>query len=74
MEGLPEKIATAFVEFVYGGLAQNPHRVGKSLRFELEGFHSARRGDYRVVYLIDDEQAIVTVVAVQHRGQVYRRR
>jgi len=71
---LPEKVARACVEFVYGGLAQNPQRVGKALRFEFEGLHGARRGDYRVVYLIDDQQASITVIAVQHRADAYRPR
>ena len=29
---LPEKVATAAVEFLYGSLAANPHRVGKPLK------------------------------------------
>lgn len=66
---LPEKVAAAVIEFVYGTLAQNPQRVGKPLRFELEGLHSARRGDYRILYRIDD---VVTVVAVEHRADAYR--
>ena len=66
---LPEKVATAAVEFIYGPLAGNPHRVGKALRFELEGLHSARRGDYRVIYRISD---VVTVTAIEHRADVYR--
>ena len=69
---LPEKIATACIEFVYGGLAENPHRVGHALRFDLEGKHSARRGDFRIVYEIDDERRVVTVVAIDHRSDVYR--
>ena len=48
---LPEKVATAVVEFLYGSLAASPHRVGKPLKLGLEGLHSARRGDYRVIYL-----------------------
>lgn len=40
---LPEKAATAAVEFIYGPLAANPGRVGRPLRFELEGLHSAHR-------------------------------
>ena len=71
---LPEKVARACVGFVYGGLAQNPQRVCKALRFELGDLHSARRGDYRVVYLIDHQQTIITVIAVQHRADVYRPR
>lgn len=33
-----------------------------------------RVGDYRVVYQLDDEQALVTVTVVLHRKDVYRRR
>ncbi|MCA0436626.1 MAG: type II toxin-antitoxin system RelE/ParE family toxin [Actinobacteria bacterium] len=69
---LPEKVATAAVEFIYDGLAGNPRRVGKPLRFDLEGLHSARRGDYRVVYRIDAAADQVTVVALEHRADVYR--
>lgn len=71
---LPEKIATACVEFVYGGLAQNPHRVGRALRFDLEGRHSARRGDFRVIYQTNDDRHVVTIVAIDHRSNIYRPR
>jgi mRNA interferase RelE/StbE len=70
----PEKAATAVVEFLYGSLADNPHRVGKALRLGLQGLHSARRGDYRVIYRIDDDDRQVTVVAIEHRSDVYRPR
>jgi mRNA interferase RelE/StbE len=71
---LPEKVATAVVEFLYGSLAASPHRVGKPLKLALEGLHSARRGDYRVIYRIDDEQRLVTVIAIEHRSDAYRPR
>ncbi len=71
---LPEKVATAVVEFLYGSLAASPYRVGKPLKLGLEGLHSARRGDYRVIYRIDDQQNQVTVVAIEHRSDVYRSR
>ena len=66
---LPEKVAAAVVEFVYGALAENPHRVGKPLRFELEGLHSARRGDFRIIYRIGEQ---VAIIAIEHRADVYR--
>lgn len=69
LQRLSEKVAAAAVEFIYGPLARNPHRVGKALRFELEGLHSARRGDYRIIYRIDET---VTVVAIDHRADAYR--
>lgn len=68
---LPEKIATAVVEFVYGSLVANPARP---LRLDLEGLHSARRGDYRVIYRIDRERHRVDVIAVEHRSDAYRPR
>ncbi|WP_307812716.1 type II toxin-antitoxin system RelE/ParE family toxin [Phycicoccus sp. CSK15P-2] len=68
---LPEKVAAAVVEFHYGALAENPRRVGKPLRFELEGLHSARRGDFRVIYRVSDP---VTIIAIEHRADVYRPR
>ena len=71
---LPEKVATAVVEFLYGSLAASPHRVGKPLKLSLEGLYSARRGDYRVIYRVDDEQRLVTVIAIEHRSDIYRPR
>jgi mRNA interferase RelE/StbE len=69
---LPEKVATAAVEFLYGSLAANPHRVGKPLKLEMAGLHSARRGDYRVIYRIDDGDHRVDVLAIEHRSDAYR--
>ncbi|GEL45059.1 hypothetical protein CHO01_01750 [Cellulomonas hominis] len=69
---LPEAVATAVWEFVNGPLAENPHRVGKQLVRDLAGYWSARRGQYRVIYVIDDGQVVVTVVKVDHRRDVYR--
>jgi mRNA interferase RelE/StbE len=71
---LPEKVATAVTEFVYGSLVESPHRVGKPLRLGLDGLYSARRGDYRVIYRIDDDRRVVTVMAIEHRSDVYRPR
>ncbi len=71
---LPEKVATAVVEFVYSALAESPRRVGHPLRFELEGKHSANRGDYRIVYEIDDQARVVVILAVDHRSKIYRSR
>ncbi|MGI8524228.1 MAG: type II toxin-antitoxin system RelE family toxin [Nocardioides sp.] len=69
---LPESVAAACFEFIRGPLAQNPQRVGKALRPPMAGLHSARRGDFRVVYEIHDQEIRVHVVAVQHRRDVYR--
>ena len=73
LERLPEKAAAAVVES-FQAIVDNPGRVGKPLRFELEGLWSARRGPYRVIYRIDEGEYSVVVLAVRHRADVYRRR
>jgi mRNA-degrading endonuclease RelE of RelBE toxin-antitoxin system len=70
-QDLPEAVAVAVVHFLYGSLAAEPYRVGKPLRFELEGYWSARRGQYRVIYSIHDTQVLVRVVRISHRADVY---
>ena len=62
------------MEFLYGSLAADPHRIGKPLKLGLAGLHSARRGDYRVIYRIDDQHHMVTVLGIEHRSDVYRPR
>ncbi len=71
---LPEKVATAAIELVYGPLAANPQRVGRELRLDLSGIWSARRSDYRALYRIDDEKRRIEIVVIDHRRDVYRRR
>lgn len=72
LQRLPEKIAAACVEFLFGPLADNPYRLGKPLREELAGLHCARRGDYRVIYAINDPHRRLEIVHIDRRGDVYR--
>ncbi len=72
LDRLPQKIGTACVEFIFGALADNPQRVGKPLRDELAGLLSARRGDYRVLYAIDEETHQIEIVHIGRRSDVYR--
>jgi mRNA interferase RelE/StbE len=73
-ERLPEPVAFAAYEFITGPLLENPQRVGKRLLPPLDDRHSARRGTYRVIYRIDEQRHLVTVVAVVHRADAYRAR
>ena len=72
LSAVPERVIPAIVEFVYGDLATNPHRVGKPLERELAGLFSARRGSYRILYDIEDETNRVSILRVAHRADVYR--
>ena len=73
-EQLPEAVAAAALEFLKGPLLENPHRVGRRLSPPLDDRYSARRGTYRVIYRIDDDSRVVTVVLVTHRRDAYRSR
>jgi mRNA interferase RelE/StbE len=71
---LPDRVAAAVVEFLRGPLLEAPERVGKPLRYELEGYWSARRGAYRIVYRLDHNAHTVRVVRTEHGSDVYRPR
>ena len=72
---LPENIAAAVYEFITTTLLENPRRVGRRVVLPpFEGTWSARRGTYRVLYEIDDEDRVVTVTAIEHRADAYRSR
>ena len=74
-EALPEDVAAAAVEFITGPLLEMPRRIGKPLRDELAGLHSARLGtEWRVIYRIDDSKHAVIVEDIQQRSTAYRRR
>ena len=49
---------------------RDPDRVVKPLRRELEGLRSARRGDFEI---IDRVSGVVTIVAIDHRANIYQR-
>lgn len=74
LQRMPEKIATACWEFIHGPLAEHPHQVGKPLLAPLAPQFSARRGEYRVLYLIEDEQVTVIITSVRHRADAYHAR
>lgn len=74
LERLPPRAAAAIVEFAVGPLLAQPHRVGKPLRGQQAGRWSARRGPYRLIYEIDEENRVVRVLHAAHRADVYRPR
>lgn len=74
LDRLPGKVRAAVIETILGSITEYPHRAGKPLRGELEGLCSARRGEFRVIYEIDEDAKTVLVHGAQHRRGVYRAR
>ena len=71
---LPEHAAAAAIELITGPLIENPRRVGKPLKRELAGVHSARRGTYRILYRVNEDEHEVVVLRIDHLREVYRGR
>lgn len=71
---LPEKVATAVVQFVTMTLPADPHRMSKPLQGNLAEWRVARRGDYRVTLQILDEDDVILIGGIDHRVDVYRPR
>jgi mRNA-degrading endonuclease RelE of RelBE toxin-antitoxin system len=74
LDRLPAKVRAAVLETIFGSIAENPQRAGKPLRGELEGLRSARRGEFRVIYEIDEDARTVLVHRAQLRRRAYRSR
>lgn len=73
LEALPEKIAAAVYEFVDGAIRENPYRLGgPPLHGELAGLRSARRGNYRVIYQINEDSHTIELLHIGRRSVVYR--
>ncbi len=52
-------------------LADNPRPVGIESLTNYKGLFRIRSGNYRIVYMIDDEGMIVIVVVIGDRKLVY---
>ena len=55
-------------------LRDDPRAPGCEKLVGLDESYRVRQGVYRIVYTIHDEQVVVEVIRVGHRGEVYRGR
>ena len=74
LQAVPPRVAEPLVAFVFGSLAEQPRRRGKPLRGELAGYWAARRGEYRIVYRLDEDTKTMYVTKIARRADVYRSR
>ena len=54
------------------GLATNPRPHGSEKLAGYADRYRVRQGNYRVIYLVDDEASVVTIYKIGHRKDVYR--
>lgn len=60
------------MEFITVALPANPLRLTKTLRYELDGWRTARRGDDRVTFRLDETKHAIVVGRIEHRRDIYR--
>ena len=70
LDRLPKTDLHAVIEAIKD-LAQSPRPRGVE-KVRSAGLWRIRQGDYRIVYFIDDNQKLVTVVRIGHRREIYR--
>ena len=66
---LPKENAEQIRRAIEQRLTVDPVGLGKPLRNNLKGFFRLRVGDYRVVYRVQGETVIISVI--KHRKDVY---
>jgi mRNA interferase RelE/StbE len=78
-ENLPLDVAAAAMETIDRPLTTNLHRAGKPpptspspLHRPFDGYHSARRGTYRIIYRINEDRQTVEIHSIRHRRDVCR--
>ena len=70
LDRLPKADFQAVIEAIKE-LAQTPRPRGVE-KVKSTGLWRIRQGDYRIIYSIDDNQQLVTVVRIGHRREIYR--
>lgn len=70
-----ESLAAGLVQRIFPAiqaLAKEPRpKGGRKLTTE-KNLWRIRRGDYRVIYTIDDDKRAIDIIAVRHRSKAYQ--
>lgn len=68
---LPKTMRDRIKRAIETRLSMDPVGLGKPLRYSVKGHRRIRVGDYRIIYRVDNNVKLVTVVLIKHRKQVY---
>ena len=70
---LPKTMRELIKRAIETRLTIDPVGLGKPLRYSFVGHRRIRVGDYGVVYRVDPKRALVTIVFIKHRKDVYEK-
>ena len=67
------KLYSKIKNIVYPQLRKNPFFGSniKKLKGNLEGYYRYRIGNYRLFYIIENEQVMIFIIDLKHRQQAY---
>lgn len=68
---LPTKMRERIKRAIETRLALDPVGLGKPLRYSFKGHRRIRVGDYRILFRMDNDKKLVTVILIKHRKDVY---
>lgn len=68
---LHPSVAAAVAEVLDGPLREAPSVVGKPLGHPFVGYRAIRRGEYRIIFAVDESDRRVDVVRIDHRRDIY---
>ncbi len=68
---LPTKMRERIKRAIETRLALDPVGLGKPLRYSFKGHRRIRVGDYRIIFRVDNDKKLVTVILIKHRKDVY---
>jgi mRNA interferase RelE/StbE len=70
LDKLPKSDFEAVIQTIRG-LAETPRPRGIE-KVKSTGLWRVRQGDYRIIYAIDDNEQVITILLVGHRRDIYR--
>ena len=68
----PKTVRQRIIERIQGALAEDPRAHGSEKLAGSAYRYRVRQGNYRIIYLLDDERRDVTIFKVGNRKNVYR--
>ena len=70
LEDIPKKDLRRIVKRI-ASLAEDARPLG-SHRLTARDAYRLRQGNYRIVYMIDDQDSLIDIVKIGHRREIYR--
>lgn len=71
LRDLDKELARKVIHRITKYLAQDPLKLGKPLKENLAGLFRYRFGDYRIMYIVDIPEEMITILKVRHRKDIY---